>query len=303
MSLLNSLNLNLDYRIYNPYGVYLKSYYINMINQTKSNLISHQNQTQFDKFKQNNPVNPKMNALQLGEIGESWIANVLKEFGYIRTGSENHVCDGRIEFEHVVLLVEIKNKIKITADDIAKFKFDIDYYSKNKTSKKVFGVFISLNSDFQELNLSVYESYIPKKYISKETLVALVKLVKFYDGIIETTNNFQLEQIQLKLDSLNDILRRSSQIIERLDDTKKLEQTNYNEIQQQINILNGTIQCIDLKIHDEQSKIIELKKYISEHPKWKCKDVKNILGNIRPNGLKSFTKNDISNYINDYLFK
>lgn len=345
------MNIDCDNRIYNPYGVYLKSYYVNLINKFKTNSeiqqtkilkiesikqreiddlkqklkqnqdfkhqlkiqmkqfeiekqrfqqkINEQKQ-QFEEFKQKQ-INPKMAATQLGEIGESWIYDVLKDYGYVRTGKEDHVCDGHIEFQNCVLLFEIKNKIKISVDDINKFKYDIEYYGQNKTSKKVFGVFISLNSDFQELNLNLYESYIPKKYISKELLVSLVKLVQYYDGVLSMSGELESKDIQIKLEALESVLKRSVQIINHLKEIEDLEQQNYVEIEHQINILNGTIECVDLKTHDEQNKLKELKKYLSETKKWKCKDVKAILNNYKPNGLKSFTKSDIQDYITNYL--
>ena len=371
------MNVDCDQRIYNPYGVYLKSYYISIINNSGKNDLKqieklqlenkmfqqlkqqqlskeqelkeineqlkyqreqeqeqfkqfkqqkqqeqeqlkklfeqqqHELLTQIDELKQQNKayeefdqakkVDPKMAALQLGEIGESWIYDVLKDYGYVRTGSENHVCDGHIEFENSVLLFEIKNKIKIKSEDLDKFKYDIEYYTKNKTNKKVFGVFISLNSDFQELVLNVYESYIPKSYVSKELLVSLVKLVQYYDHILGFSNDKQLKELQLKLESLEQIGKRSINIIEQMNNVKELEQQNYDEIQQQINILKGTLKHVDLKIQDEENKIEKLKKYLNEHKKWKCCDVKILLENNKPNGLKSFSKKDISEYINNYL--
>ena len=353
------MNIDCDSRIYNPYGVYLKSYYINLIKRLKSNSDIQQIQTlkvesikqkeieqlkqelkqnqdfknqvktikqdfekqikqlneqkqqqlkeqeeklkrEFEEFKQKQ-INPKMAAPQLGELGESWIYDILKDFGYVRTGMKDHVCDGHIEFEHCILLFEIKNKTKIKHDDIDKFKYDLEYYQKNQTSKKVLGVFISLNSDFQELNLNLYESYIPKKCVSKELLIALIKLIQYYDQILGVSEGLESKDIQIKLESLESVSKRSIEIINQLENVMTLEQQNYSEIEHQISILKGTIECIDLKTHEEQEKLKQLNKYLSETKKWKCKDIKNILNNYKPNGLKSFTKTDIQEYIDKYL--
>ena len=85
----------------------------------------------------------------LGQIGEEDIVNNLNiDFPNMfvkHVSNISHQCDIHVEdpISNILYMIEVKNKLSITKEDIDKFEFDID----KSGNKRTIGLFISLNCE------------------------------------------------------------------------------------------------------------------------------------------------------------
>lgn len=237
----------------------------------------------------------KNSSYELGLIGEKFVEEQLKQMGLnvINTSKIYHTGDLNVVFEDFIVLVEIKNKMFITADDVTKFKYDINYLEK-ATDKKVYGLFISLKSDivqtFKIPRINISETYITiNEVLNNSFLKMYFKTINILNSIKDNFDNLNLEPILKLNNSLieieNEKIKMQNEILQKCLDSKEELITQNNLLE---NILKNTIP----DVNDKHNVINKLKEYV-KNEKWTLKEAKEIIGSF----AKFKTKNDVLNYL------
>lgn len=246
----------------------------------------------------NKPSKTKNSSYELGLIGEKFVEEQLKQMGLnvINTSKIYHTGDLNVIFEDFIVLVEIKNKMFITADDVTKFKYDINYLEK-ATDKKVYGLFISLKSNiiqtFKIPRINISETYITiDEVLNNSFLKMYFKTINILNSIKDNYDNLNLEPILKLNNSLieieNEKIKMQNEILQKCLDSKEELITQNNLLE---NILKNTIP----DVNDKHNVINKLKEYV-ENENWTLKEAKEIIGSF----AKFKTKDDVLNYLSIY---
>ena len=232
----------------------------------------------------------------LGVIGENHIYEILCSLNYnpINTSKIAHVGDIHLKFDNFILMFEIKNKLKITKDDITKFKSDIE--TLKQTHGNVCGCFISL-CERLPFKFNIHETYMtnPNKYILQTYIESLKLIFQSNNNLIFIQNqlNNQLINYSSEIKTIDKHIKYSEELNKDMIDLKKSLSTKLNTL---ISILKG----LDPNLENIYNLRNDLKNYINNKSKWTIKECENI---IRKYDIELImkTKQDIIKFINNEL--
>ena len=268
--------------------------------ESKIKLISlTEDKQQFKTIIDNIIINKPFNysSVKLGLIGENFVKQKFISFGLnvINSSKIYHTGDLNIIFDDYIILVEVKNKHKISKEDIEKFKYDMKYLEQQK-NKKVYGLFISLKNDkINGVQLPI--NNISKSYISYNEILN-DNYIKIYLSTIELINKHKI----LNSKDITSILKFNESLLEIEESKIKLEHEILNlslkskfELESQNKLLKNILSDIDLENKIEYDTINKLKLYIN-NKNWSLKEAKQIIG------LYSIfkTKNDVIKFLKTY---
>lgn len=138
-----------------------------------------------------------------GILGEFELIKILQEShpDYIitRVASTGHVGDIHVddELHNIKYVIECKLKQVITKADITKFINDVDNISKSVDNKYVYGIFVSLNSDFissiGNVKCDIKHVYLTKTLISKDIFKLIFDMIPNYLQSIKNINDLKAE--------------------------------------------------------------------------------------------------------------
>lgn len=283
----------------------IKQSLINNINKlddeslTKLELIT-QNKDQFKMTIDNIPIKkPSVySSIELGLIGEEIVEQNFKKLGYnvINSSKRHHTGDLNVVFDDFIILVEIKNKQKITKEDVDKFKYDINYL-ETLDSKKVYGLFISLKTFIiAGINLpkiGITETYVSVNEIMSNSFIkSYISILELIHGLKKTPDVQGLETI-LKINQTlieSETLKIKSQI-----EILNLCQKTKSELEEQNMMLKNILKNIIPEIKAENTTVVKLKKYV-DNKKWSLKEAKQIIGTYATFKKKSDVIDFLANF-------
>lgn len=254
-------------------------------------------------------ITPKLNiqAQELGVIGEDTLMKMFSDVGLkVEVKAKvPHVSDlwGIDEAHKILFVIESKNKNVITAQDIEKFKYDLNYIVKHKLQPKDFtivGLFVSLrtkviNQTIGGCNFSYTETYIGNQCLSQEFLKMYISTIRTLKGVYEhdqTEYKRILESVTEKYNSmniivgnLNSITNCAQEIIKSANDAKKLLDTTCDNLKESMIKLNTP----ETELIKAEKRIID---YLKKTPKTKIKmtTVKELANGLPVFGGKRLTK-------------
>lgn len=233
----------------------------------------------------------------LGLIGESIVEQKLKEFGFnvINSAERAHTGDLNIIFDEFIIMVEIKNKLHITKDDVDKFNYDIKYLEECE-NKKVYGLFVSLKTnEVAGIELPIFK--ISKSYISADEILNK-SVVKTYVSIIEIAHNLRKKNdpdgIERILKINEELIKEESEKIELQNKILKKCISSKLNLTTQNTLLKSMLGEIIPEVNEEHNAIRRLNKYIS-CDKWNLKEARQIIGTYATFSKKS----DVIYYLNE----
>ena len=232
----------------------------------------------------------------LGVIGENHIYDTLFTLGYnpINTTKTAHVGDIHLKFDNFMIMFEIKNKLKITREDIIKFKSDIE--TLKQTNENVCGCFISL-CEYSPFKFNIYETYMtnPDEHMLQTYIESLKMIFQSNNNLISIQNklNDQLINYSSEIKIIDKHIKYSEELNKDMINLKKSLSTKLDVL---ISILKGLDPNLDNKYKLQH----DLKNYILNNSKWTIKDCKNIVQNHNMN-ITFKTKDDVIVFINNLL--
>lgn len=240
---------------------------------------------------------PTYSSIKLGSIGENIVKQKFINLGLhvIDSSKKYHTGDLNIIFDNYIILVEVKNKHKISKEDIKKFKYDIKYLEQHE-KKKVYGLFISLKNDkINGVKLPIIN--ISKSYISYNEF-SNNDYIKIYLSIIELINKYNVVNSK----DIISILKFNNELLETEDTKIKLEHEilklsleSKSKLESQNKMLKNILLNIDLETKFEYDIVNKLKLYV-DNKNWSLKEAKQIIGSY----VNFKTKKDVINFINNY---
>lgn len=232
----------------------------------------------------------------LGVIGEDHIYEILCSLNYnpINTAKTAHVGDIHLKFDNFIIMFEIKNKLKITRDDIIKFKSDIE--TLKQTNINVCGCFISLY-EYLPFKFNIHETYMtnPNEYTLQTYIESLKLIFQSDNNLISVQNklNNQLINYSSEIKMIDKHIKYSEELNKDMIDLKKSLSTKLDTI---ISILKG----LDPNLENMYNLRNDLKNYINNNSKWTIKECKNIMYKYNVKIILK-TKQDIIKFINNEL--
>jgi predicted nucleic acid-binding Zn-ribbon protein len=254
-------------------------------------------------------ITPKLNiqAQELGVIGEDTLMKMFSDVGLkVEVKAKvPHVSDlwGIDEAHKILFVIESKNKNVITAQDIEKFKYDLNYIAKNKLQPKDFtivGLFVSLrtkviNQTIGGCNFSYTETYIGNQCLSQEFLKMYISTIRTLKGVYDhdqTEYKRILESVTEKYNSmniivgnLNAITNSAQEIIKSANDAKKLLDTTCDNLKESMIKLNTP----ETELIKAEKRILDYLKKTSK-AKIKMTTVKELANGLPVFGGKRLTK-------------
>ena len=186
-------------------------------------------------------------------------------------------------------MFEIKNKKKISHEDVDKFHSDI-MNLKMEFKKDVVGIFISIVSDdimgINQLSFNTDEIYIPKSVLSKETLIVCLKsleiiknsTVKDYDEIVKNIKN-EIVNYEHEITICCKHIEYAKTLF---DDMTLLK----NSLETKAKNLKLIIEGVDPSKDRIESLKFQIRNYINGNRHWKLNDIRQYLQTYEPSVLK-----------------
>ena len=218
-------------------------------------------------------------SIDLGNIGENYVKDLLNELEIkyedhsgVKYHSDIHIKD---EVNHIIYILEVKNRSSIPRTEIEKFKRDIENITNLNPDYTIVPLFISLNnSNINEtkgkFNITDNVTYITLPYVTKETLQMFFELnrnvIQYLHSNEELNKSIKTNQ---NLINMFLSLTKSSNNIDLLLNNLKKENLSIQQI-----IFNNLPSNLTIKELQKLKIKIQLILYIKITPKWTLKECK-----------------------------
>lgn len=289
-----------------------KEYEIKYINNISDLKINHANE--INKLQKQIADLKSNSSIKLGSKAEQDLKELFIKLdkNCIDKHKTNHVADlWIIDKENKILyIIESKNKNKILSEDLIKFKYDLDYVTKNIKPNEfkdyeIIGLFIStrgdiINQEIGSFSFGLYETYISQQYITEE-------FFKLYFKSIETLIKLKISDVNYN-NTLNLIngeyknLRSLIDLCENINKNANIIISNSNKIKKEISIRVEDFKnkLINLNSPDVNKIEIEkqIKNYIKTNKNFTCKKVKEMSKGYNIFNGKQMTKKMLIEWAN-----
>lgn len=212
--------------------------------QEKNQLLIDNLQEQVITLTQNIESTKPSNIVRVGQIGEETVYNYISthftEGILANTSKQGGQGDLHYTYKDMDVLIEVKNKDRITSDDIIKFIRDV-----KENTNIVGGVFVSIK---QDVNIPCHSAYDiewlddkkPIIYVNQfenlpEMLYVAIKSIIFYLDATQVISNEQSDEASSELQNLKTELRGLTSTISKffpiIDEAVKSSKRSYESLE------------------------------------------------------------------------